>query len=54
MKEIQLDQAIALLKSKLDELVAKAGGVANAAAPDAKDAKIDKKADAKEAVKKAL
>ncbi|MEI8121795.1 MAG: hypothetical protein WCI20_07065 [bacterium] len=54
MKEIQLDQAIALLKSKLDELVAKAGGAVNAAAPDAKDAKIDKKADAKEAVKKAL
>ncbi len=54
MKEIQLDQAIALLKSKLDDLVAKAGGVANAVAPDAKDGKIDNKADAKEAVKKAL
>jgi hypothetical protein len=54
MKEIQLDQAIALLKSKLDDLVAKAGGTANAVAPDAKDAKLDNKADAKEAVKRAL
>ena len=57
-RDAELSQAISLVKTKLDDLVSKGGSTVNAAGPeakaDAKDGKAVNKADAKEAVKKAL